>query len=280
MNSSQRVAKNTAWMLVAGGVGAVLQMLAVLLAARGLSLSDFGTFNYLLSFATVFQFLADFGLTNILVREVARHPEDVGRLLASAKGLMWALFFCSTALLLGTVLLINIPAQMQAQSFVMGIASLTLLQAISYSAVLRAIEAMEFNAIAFTLHKGFFAGFVGLSLVFHLGLWGVVVSHLAASLFFWFFNWRIVSWRVVRVSPRIDFALWKSMLKEAIPLGSGLVLRQFAWQADVLILMWLVDASALGLFSGPYRLLLSVRMFSMAFALPLYPAIIRATHGA
>ncbi len=279
MNSSQRVAKNTAWMLVAGGLGAALQMLAVLLAARGLPLGDFGTFNYLLSFATVFQFLADFGLTNILVREVARQPDKVGHLLASAKGLMWALFLCSTAILLGVVLVINLPLRTQEQSFVMGIASLTLLQAISYSAVLRAIEEMEFNAIGFTLHKAFFAGFVGLSLFLHLGLWGVVCSQLVASLFFWFFNWRIVSWRVVRVSPRIDFALWKRMLFEAVPLGSGLVLRQLAWQADILILMWLVDASALGLFSGPYRILLSVRMFSMAFALPLYPAIIRATLG-
>ena len=164
MNSSQRVAKNTAWMLVAGGLGAVLQMLAVLLAARGLPLGDFGIFNYLLSFATVFQFLADFGLTNILVREVARQPDKVGHLLASAKGLMWALFLCSTAILLGVVLVINLPLRTQEQSFVMGIASLTLLQAISYSAVLRAIEAMEFNAIGFTLHKAFFAGFVGLSL--------------------------------------------------------------------------------------------------------------------
>jgi len=33
----------------------------------------------------------------------------------------------------------------------MGLASLTILQAISYSAVLRALEAMEFNAIAFHL---------------------------------------------------------------------------------------------------------------------------------
>ena len=279
MNSSQRVAKNTAWMLVAGGLGAVLQMLAVLLAARGLSLGDFGVFNYLLSFATVFQFLADFGLTNILVREVARHPEDVGHLLASAKGLMWSLFLGSTALLLGVVLLLNLPGETQAQSFVMGIASLTLLQAISYSAVLRAIESMEFNAIGFTLHKGLFAGLVGLSLAFHLGLWGIVVSQLIASLMFWFFNWRIVSWRVVRVSPRIDFAVWKRMLFEAVPLGSGLVLRQFACQADILVLMCLVDTSQLGLFSGPFRILLSVRMFSMAFALPLYPAMIRSAQG-
>ena len=47
MKPSQRVSKNIAWMLVAGGLGAVLQMLAVLLAARSLSLGDFGTFNYL-----------------------------------------------------------------------------------------------------------------------------------------------------------------------------------------------------------------------------------------
>jgi O-antigen/teichoic acid export membrane protein len=279
MKPSQRVGKNIAWMLVAGGMGAGLQMLAILMAARGLSLNDFGTFNYLLSFAIVFQFLADFGLTNILTREVARHPNDVGHLLGSAKGLMWTLFFLSTALLLGTVLLLNLPAQTKAQSFVMGLASLTVLQAISYSAVLRAIEAMEFNAIAFILHKGFFAGFVGLSLAFGWGLWGVVLSQLAASLIFWFFNWRIVRWRVVRASPKIDLALWKSMLAEAVPLGSGLALRQFAWQADVLILMWLVDAKALGLFSGPYRILLGMQLVSMAFALPLFPAMIRSTEA-
>jgi O-antigen/teichoic acid export membrane protein len=138
---------------------------------------------------------------------------------------------------------------------------------------------MEFNAIAFTFHKGLFAGFVALSLWRHWGLWGVVISYLASCLIFWFFNWQIVSRRIARVSPRIDLPLWKSMLAEAIPLGSGLVLRQFAWQADVLILAWLVDASALGLFSGPYRILLGIRTISMAFALPLYPAMIRSAQG-
>ncbi len=279
MNPAQRVGKNVAWMLVGGALGAMLQMLAILLAARGLQLNEFGTFNYLLSFAIVFQFLTDFGLTNILTREVARHPNDIPHLLGSAKGLMWALFFLSTTLLLGVVLLLRLPASTKAQSFVMGLASLTILQAISYSAVLRALEAMEFNAIAFTFHKGLFAGFVALSLWRHWGLWGVVISYMASCLIFWFFNWQIVSRRIGRVSPRIDLPLWKSMLAEAVPLGSGLVLRQFAWQADVLILAWLVDAGAVGLFSGPYRILLGIRTISMAFALPLYPAMIRSGQG-
>jgi O-antigen/teichoic acid export membrane protein len=280
MNPAQRVGKNVAWMLVGGASGAVLQMLAILLAARGLQLDDFGTFNYLLSFAIVFQFLTDFGLTNILTREVARCPNDIPHLLGSAKGLMWALFVGSTILLLVVVLLLKLPASTKAQSFVMGLASLTILQAVSYSAVMRALEAMEFNAISFSLHKGLFAAFVAVSLWRHWGLWGVVISYLASCLIFWFFNWQIVRWRVARVSPRLDLPLWKSMLSEAIPLGSGLVLRQFAWQADVLILAWLVNATALGLFSGPYRILLGMRTISMAFALPLYPAMIRSAQGA
>ena len=86
MNRSQRVGKNVAWMLMAGGLGSVLQMVAVLLAARGLSLNDFGTFNYLLSLAIVFQFLTDFGLTNILTREVARHPDDIAALARKRQG--------------------------------------------------------------------------------------------------------------------------------------------------------------------------------------------------
>src|SRR5947208_4304352 len=183
MNPAQRVGKNVAWMLVGGALGAVLQMLAILLAARGLQLNDFGTFNYLLSFAIVFQFLTDFGLTNILTREVARHPNDIPHLLGSAKGLMWALFVGSTILLLVVVLLLKLPASTKAQSFVMGLASLTILQAISYSAVMRAIEAMEFNAISFSLHKGLFAGFVAVCLLRYWGLWGVVSADMSSGVF-------------------------------------------------------------------------------------------------
>src|SRR5438552_10027201 len=157
MNPAERVGKSVAWRLVGGALGAVLQMLAILLAARGLELNDFGTFNYLLSFAIIFQFLTDFCLTNILTREVALHPNDIPHLLASAKGLMWTLFVFSTTLLLGVVLLLKLPASTKSQSFVMGLASLTILQAISYSAVMRALEAMEFNAITFSVHKGLFA---------------------------------------------------------------------------------------------------------------------------
>jgi O-antigen/teichoic acid export membrane protein len=276
MKASQRIAKNAAWGILAGVVGGGVQFLSVIVVARTLPVSSFGTYNYLLAFAILFQFLADFGLVNILVREMARRPGELKRLLGSAKGLMWVLFFIFLVLLAIAALVQNVPGEVKALSFVMGVASLTLLQGVSYAAVLRAFEDMEFNSIGFTLHKAALLGFIVITLKLGFGLWGLVFAHLAANLLLWFYYAQVVGWRFrLWVSLQKDLPLWKALVGEAIPLGGGLLLRQIGWQLDSLMLFWLADAYSAGLFGGPYRILLAVRLISMILVLPLYPALVR-----
>ncbi|MBV8212047.1 MAG: oligosaccharide flippase family protein [Verrucomicrobia bacterium] len=268
--------KNAAWGVLSGVLGGGLQFLSVIVVARDLDVGVFGTYNYLLAFAILFQFLADFGLVNILVREIARSPEDVKHLLASAKGLMWLLFLCFLPVLAIAALLQDTPGDVKAQSFVMGIASLTLLQGVSYAAVLRAFEDMEFNSIGFILHKFALLGFTLVSLRLHWSIWGLVFANLAANLLLWFYYSQVVGWRFrLWVSLQRDIRLWKTMIGEAIPLGGGLLLRQIGWQLDSLLLYWLADSYSAGLFGGPYRLLLAVRLLSMILVLPLYPSLVR-----
>jgi O-antigen/teichoic acid export membrane protein len=281
MKASQRVLKNAAWGVLSGVIGGGLQFLAVIVVARGLDVSVFGTYNYLLAFAILFQFLADFGLANILVREIARRPEELKHLLGGAKGLMWVLFVLLLPFLAIAVFIQDAPVQVKAQSFVMGIASLTLLQGVSYAAVLRAFEDMEFNSIGFTLHKAVLLGLTLISLQIGLGLWGLVIANLVANLFLWLYYAQVVGWRFrLWVSLRRDITLWKTMIAEAIPLGGGLLLRQLGWQLDSLLLYWMADAYSVGLFGGPYRLLLAVRLLSMILVVPLYPGLARAAQNA
>ena len=268
--------KNAIWGVLSGVVGGGLQFLSVIVVAHGLDVSVFGTYNYLLAFAILFQFLADFGLANILVREIARRPGELKHLLGSAKGLMWLLFLAFVPLLVVAVLFQNVSGEVKAQSFVMGIASLTLLQGVSYAAVLRAFEDMEFNSIGFTLHKAALLGFTIISLKARLGLWGLVLANLAANLLLWIYYAQVVGWRFrIWASLQKDLKLWKTMIGEAIPLGGGLLLRQLGWQLDSLLLYWLTDAYSAGLFGGPYRLLLAVRLLSMILVVPLYPGFVR-----
>lgn len=268
--------KNAAWGVLSGLVGGGLQFLSVIVVARSLDVNVFGTYNYLLAFAILFQFLADFGLVNILVREIARRPDELKHLLGSAKGLMWLLFLFSLPILAIAVIVQDVPVSVKAQSFVMGIASLTLLQGVSYAAVLRAYEDMEFNSIGFTLHKAAILCFTVASLKLGFGLWGLVFANLVANLLLWLYYAQVVGWRFkLWVSLHKDIALWKTLIKEAIPLGGGLLIRQVGWQLDSLLLYWLTDSYSAGLFGGPYRLLLAVRLLSMILVLPLYPGLVR-----
>jgi len=50
VKQSQRIAKNTAFGMLAAGVGGGLQFLSLLIAARYLGVADFGILSYLLAF--------------------------------------------------------------------------------------------------------------------------------------------------------------------------------------------------------------------------------------
>jgi O-antigen/teichoic acid export membrane protein len=276
MKPGQRVVKNLVWNVFSGLVGGGLQFASVIVVARSLDVKSFGTYNYLLTFLILFQMLTDFGFVNILVREIARRPNELKHVLRAAKGLMWLLFLGAIPILGIVVLVTNSPGDVKAQSFVMGVAALTFLEGVGYAAVLRAFEDMEFSAIGFTLHKLVLLGFTIGALHLGFGLWGLVFANLTANLLLWLYYALVVGFRFrLWVSFRMDLGLWKAMIGEAIPLGGGLLLRQLGWQVDSLLLYWLADSYSAGLFGGPYRLLLAARVISMLLVLPLYPGFVR-----
>jgi O-antigen/teichoic acid export membrane protein len=276
MKPGQKVVKNLVCNVFSGVVGGGLQFAAVVVVARSLEVKAFGTYNYLLTFLILFQMLTDFGMVNILVREIARRPDELKQVLRAAKGLMWLLFLAALPILGIAVLVTNAPGEVKAQSFVMGVAALTFLEGVSYAAVLRAFEDMEFSAIGFTLHKLVLLVFTIGILKLGFGLWGLVFAHLTANLLLWLYYALVVGFRFrLWVSFRMDLGLWKMMIGEAIPLGGGLLLRQLGWQVDSLLLYWLTDSYSAGLFGGPYRLLLAARVVSMLLILPLYPGFVR-----
>lgn len=280
MKQSQRIAKNTLFGLLAAGLGGGLQFFGLLLVAWHLGVVDFGVFSYLLAFATIFQFVADFGLSNILIREMTRRPDEVEHLLGSAKALLWVFFGLGLILVLGVILVLPISPLMKELSWIMCLGYLCRLHVAPYSSVLRSKEHMEFNSIAFILHKVITVVLLWGVLTLKWGLLGVVWADFSANIFLWVYYSLIVS---IGFSPgrlRYDLPLWKSLLAESIPMGSGLVLRQSAWQLDMFILGLLVDPFSLGLFSCPFRLLMGMSLVSGLLTQPLFPLFVRLAHQA
>jgi O-antigen/teichoic acid export membrane protein len=56
------------------------------------------------------------------------------------------------------------------------------------------------------------------------------------------------------------------------------MLRQLALQLDILVLTWMTNLTAVGLFSGPYRISMSLRVIPQTLSLPLFPLYSRTAH--
>ena len=105
MKQSQRIAKNISVMVLAELVGFGLNFIITVLIARYLGLIGFGNYSFVIAFVGVFQMIADSGLNNILIREIAVNRDNLGYQLGVTKSLIWVF---SIIVFLLIVLIINI----------------------------------------------------------------------------------------------------------------------------------------------------------------------------
>lgn len=271
MKQSQRIVKNVLAGGFAVGAGGLLQLAAVVVIARSVSVNDFGVYSFILAFAVFFQLLADTGLSNILMRELAKKPEQLAEILGAALSLIWVLSIAVELIILAIVPFLHFNLEVKLLTLAMGVATLSLFHCAGYGSALRSQEDNELHALGFLVHKILFCGLIFLGLRMGLALVGIVFAHLIPNvLLCCYYRWMVVR-RYAVPKMRIDFPMWKYLLTNSIPVGGATMVRLLAQQVDVMILSWLTDLRTVGLFSGPYRISMALRFIPQTLAIPLYP---------
>ncbi|MGD0076257.1 MAG: flippase [Candidatus Binataceae bacterium] len=275
MKQSQLIVKNLLAGAVAVGIGGLLQTVAIILVARYVSVSLFGTYSFILAFAMFFQFLADSGVSNILMRDLAVSAEKMAETLGGALWLAWLLSIGVGLVMASIIPFLHFSFKIKLLTAIMGINCLSNFPCGCYGAVLRSQEDNELHATGFLLHKVIFLTLIYFSLRAGWGLTGIVLAHLIPNLIQWWFYRLIVLRYYVR--PRMDWNphLWKYLLTTSLPVGGATMVRMLAQQVDVIILAWLADLRTVGLFSGPYRITMALRFIPQTIAIPLYPIYAR-----
>jgi len=271
MKQSQRIVKNVLAGGVAVGLGGLLQAAAIVLIARSVSVNDFGIYSFILAFAVFFQLLADTGLSNILMRELAKTPEKLAEILGAALALIWVLSIAVELIILAIVPFLHFSLEVKLLTLAMGAATLSLFHCAGYGSALRSQEDNELHALGFLVHKIVFCGFIFLGLRMGFALVGIVFAHLIPNvLLCFYYRWMVVR-RYAVPKMRIDLPMWKYLLTNSIPVGGATMVRLLAQQVDVMILSWLTNLRTVGLFSGPYRISMALRFIPQTLAIPLYP---------
>ena len=280
MKQSQRIVKNAVVGVAAGVIGGLVYLATTIAIARNhnVSLAEFGKYQWVLAFAMIAQLVADSGLPRMMIREIAKDPECVGKISGAAAGLIWAISLVVCVVVGVIALFLPFGNDMKIAVMLMTLATLGTFHAAGYSAVLRAFEDNELNYLGFILQKILFLSFILVMLHFRTGLVGFVVAHLLSNLFMWTFYHFLVSKFYTKVKLKIDLPLWKELFFSAVPMGGGVMLRQLAMQIDIFVLGLMTNMQTVGLFGGPYRLSWSLRTIPQTLSLPLYPLYSRTAH--
>jgi len=278
MKQSQRIVKNAVFGIGAGLVGGLVYLATVVTIARTVSVVEFGKYSFVLAFAMFFQLVADAGLPRMLIREIAKDPQALVPLVGAAASLIWVVSVAVCLLVALIVPFLHFGTDVKVAALVMSLATMATFHGAGYSAVLRAFEDNELNYLGFVLQKFLLLGFIVVTIKLKMGLVGFVTAHLVSNVLLWNFYHIVVSRLYARIPLRIDVPLWKSLLIAALPMGGGVMLRQLAFQLDILILTWMTNLTTVGLFSGPYRISMALRTIPQTLSLPLYPLYSRTAH--
>lgn len=102
-DNKAKVVKNVAWAVL----GKIINMLGVLLVgilvARYLGPEQYGLMNYVISYVALFTIIATFGLSNIEIRELSKHPDEKEKILGTC--FFIRLFFATVSYLLIVIVL-------------------------------------------------------------------------------------------------------------------------------------------------------------------------------
>ena len=280
MKQSQRIVKNAVVGVLAGVIGGLVYLATTIAIARNknVPIAEFGEYQWILSFAMIAQLVADSGLPRMMIREIAKDPNCVGKITGAAAGLIWFISLIIFVVIGLIAIFLPFRMEMKIALMLMIFATLATFHGAGYSAVLRAFEDNELNYLGFILQKVLLFVFILVMLHFKTGLIGFVTAHLLSNILLWNFYHILVSKFYTKVKLQVDLPLWKELFLTAIPMGGGVMLRQLALHIDIFILGLMTNMTTVGLFGGPYRLSWSLRTIPQTLSLPLYPLYARTAH--
>ncbi len=275
MNTTRRVAKNTAAMSLSTAIRILLGFAFTLYIGRTLGASWLGKFAILLAFLNIFQILAAFGIPPLVTREVARDRENTARYFYNALLAQGVLGLGAGLLMIATARLLGYPAD-TTQMLVAASLSVPLFAiAAAAGSILNAHERMEYQAIieAVTSVLQMLALVsVPLQQTGVVALAAIKVGGMAVSTSLYLFF--LARLRVVG-RPAFDLRFAWQLVRRALDLVLLALFDAFLFRVDILVLSKILDEASVGIYNAAQQLVKVAALLALAYGEAIYPTLSR-----
>jgi O-antigen/teichoic acid export membrane protein len=275
-----RYIQNSSWMLAEYGLKVISAIFVSIYVARFLGPAQFGILSYALAIAAIFIVISRLGMESILVRDLARFPDDRQAYMSTAFGLMSAAALLAFLVLAGLVFWLEtdpstqlyiwiISASILFQTFLVVDYSFQAQVKAKYASIAKSI-ALIFSAINKLVLVWLNADLVYFALFYALDhlVTGLVLlavhGYTRQPAFFKGFQARLV----------------KPLLSSAWPMVLSAVAATIYMRVDQIMIKNMLGAHELGLYAAAAKIYEGWIIFPFVISISLLPAIVRLKQGA
>ena len=271
----KHIIKNTSWLFIAEAINKGTFFLITIIIARNFGSELFGQFNYAISFVIIFSVITDFGINNLVIREVARNKEKSAFLIQN--GLIIKLFLSVLTLLLIFISTIFTSKSLEVDIMVYILSFYVVFN--SYNtfskSIYRAFEKMRFETFLKSVESVILLLHVLIVSIYIKDINILILGFTIASAITFFVSVKWIKKCFINFQLRFDKKIFLFLLKESWPFATINIFMVIYFNLDTVMLSFIRNDIETGLYSIAYNFIFIGALVPGLLNSSLYPVISR-----
>jgi O-antigen/teichoic acid export membrane protein len=273
MSSVKRIARNTSFLTVSQIISFAESFIYIALVARYLGPQGLGDLNFAVALTAIFSVLANFGLTTLTTREVARDKSKASKYAANVIPIQLLFALISVGMIVALVNALGYSQQIIYIVYILSIGMITSTLSTLFLAIFQAFEQLEFQSMVTIITSIVPLCAAMIAILLHLGvIVFALISLLTSALGLGYVYATCVRKFFV---PRLeaDFTFWRGALAEAWPMAGMAISIMIYFRIDVVMISLIHDTTAVGFYSVAYTLAEASTVVASVLVASLFPIL-------
>ena len=272
-STSKLLAVNMSSQAAAMIFGRVFGAIAGIVLIRYLGAEKQGVYAYIISTVYLFGYLAEFGLTNMMMREMKVKAGEGGKILGNAFIIQVAQVAIAVLIVFLYAVFFETRATEKSILFLAAPLIMTVYLANPFQATLNSYEKMYFTGIAQSLASILNAIAIFTAIYFKFEIKGVIVLLGVSNLFNTVISFILCGRFAVKPVLKPEFGLMKKIFLLSFPFGLSGIFGYIFLKIDAFLIFKMAGAIQTGYYSGAARII-DIFLAALAMLLmPIYPRL-------
>lgn len=278
MSSAKKIAENTGFLFSREIFDKLLSFFLIVIITRYLGSIGYGKYSFAFAFISLFIMFSHFGLTIYIFREIAKDKSLTKKLMDNVFTLK--LFLLAAVYFIAVTIAWNLPKTreiMLVLLLVMLHESFTVFNSL-LGVIFKAYEKNEFNLYSIIIDKGLALLFGAYVLISGYGLIALLCALILSKMISFIFRYLVCYKKFVKIFFKIDFELWKTLIRNSLPFWLTRVFGVIYYETDKVMLTAMKGYAITGWYSAASVLVAALTFIPTVIINSTFPAMSRFYH--